>query len=286
MRYGLRLGPWPHVVISTTPKPRKLIKELFKRDDCVITTASTKDNPHLHKDVRKALYEDYEGTRMGRQELHAELLEDVENALWTYENIEKFRIPIAWCPEEFDRVVVGVDPAVSSVNDEHGIIVCGMLGPFAYDRAEPRNTDMSHAFVLDDQTMMGKPEDWARVVRNAFNDWQANLIVAEINNGYELVLRNIHALDDTLPVKDEWASRGKAKRAEPVANFYQQGRIHHVGAFEELEDQMTSFDPFEPDDTWSPDRMDAMVWGMTNLMVRKNTMRSSNYEDMRQRGRR
>jgi phage terminase large subunit-like protein len=183
-------------------------------------------------------------------------------------------------------VVVGVDPAVSSVNDEHGIIVCGMLGPFAYDRAEPRNTDMSHAFVLDDQTMMGKPEDWARVVRNAFNDWQANLIVAEINNGYELVLRNIHALDDTLPVKDEWASRGKAKRAEPVANFYQQGRIHHVGAFEELEDQMTSFDPFEPDDTWSPDRMDAMVWGMTNLMVRKNTMRSSNYEDMRQRGRR
>lgn len=285
MRYGLRLGPWPHVVASTTPKPRKLIKELVRADNVVITRATTEDNPHLHPDVKAALYEDYGGTRLGRQELYAELLEDTPGALWNYEVIEDNRITIAEMPDWMDKIGVGVDPAVTVAGDETGIIVAGVVPP--YDWTKDRHTeDRRHGFILCDYSLNESPAGWAKEVINAYREWEANIVVAEVNNGGDLVAHTIHTLDSGVPIKAVHASRGKAKRAEPISALYQQGLVHHVGEFPELEEQMTSWDSLEPDESWSPDRMDAMVWALTELMVTPKMMRRQLAQDNRLRGRR
>lgn len=271
MRYGLRLGIRPHWIASTTPKSRKLIRELVKKareqiDGIVMTHGTTDDNPHLQEHIRDMLYEDYGGTRLGRQELSGELLEDVENALWKATDIDAWRLKPMSLPRRFDRIAIGVDPAGGG-DDEHGIVVAGMLR--FYDPLPHMVSDYSHyphGFILGDYSCQGSPREWAMKVKEAYKDWAANFVVGEINFGGPLVKANVHSLDPTIPFEEVHASRGKARRAEPISNMYQQGRVHHVGTFGHLEDQMTTFDAVEPDPSWSPDRMDAMVWVLSKLL--------------------
>lgn len=277
MRYGLRVGPHPHVIVSTTPKALKLIKELYRdgleqntdedgQIKVVMTRATTADNPHLDAKVRRALFDDYAGTRMGRQELYAEILEDVENALWNTAMIENDRLNPAHRPHHFDRIVVGVDPQGKNKedgkNDETGIIAVGRIDHWL---AEGDYKHLPHGFVLEDHSGRYGAKEWADVAIECYYRLHADAIVVETNNGGDLVKRNIHASDPNVRVLEVTATRGKARRASPIVNIYEQHRIHHVGVFPHLEDQMTTWDQFEPDESWSPDRMDALVWALTRL---------------------
>ena len=296
MRYGLRVGPHPHVVVSTTPKNRKLIKELVTKAltkvldpdtgeiEVVMTKATTMDNPHLDKRVKRMLIEDYGNTRMGRQELYAEILDDNQNALWTEPIIEAGRILQVNEPEHYDRKVVAIDPAVGGAN-EHGIVVCGAVAKWQH-RADSAFSHMPQGFVIDDLTCVGSPNEWARKAIGAFKQHRADYVVAEKNNGGDMVQHTIQSLDPGVPVKLVWASRGKAKRAEPISMLYEQGRIHHIGNFPELEDQMCEYDADEPDESWSPDRMDAMVWGFHELLVGGQDIQNGQVRDTRLRHRR
>lgn len=285
IRYGLRVGPRPHAIISTTPKNRKLIKKLIADPTTAITKATTADNPYLDEGVKRRLFEDYGGTRMGRQELYAEILEDIEGALWTGDMIDLNRISLKQLPRKLDLIVVGVDPAAKDTDnsDETGIIVVGMVRK--YDVLDFRD-ERSHGFILGDYTIKGKPEAWAKAVLSAYDDWGANRVVAEINNGGDMVTHTLRTYRNSLPIKVEHASRGKAQRAEPVSTLYEQGRMHHVGIYPHLEDQMTTFDVMDPDPSWSPDRMDAMVWGATNTLVSPSMLRQSTVRDDRLKKRR
>lgn len=297
MRYGLRVGPWPHWIASTTPKPKKLIKELKQKaitgvlrsnghPEVVMTSATTKDNPHLDDEVKKQLFEDYGGTRLGRQELYAEILDDVPNALWLPPFIDETRIDMAVLPH-LDVIVVGVDPPAKETGAECGIIVSGKVD--RWDLPVQRELglhDRSHGFVLDDRSKAGRPDEWAKAVISAFDDWKANRVVVEVNNGGDMVKHTLRQIRQSLPVKEVHASRGKAKRAEPVATLYEQRRMHHLGYFPHLEDQQLTFDPDEPDPEPSPDRMDACVWGFTDLMVSHSSVVQSQTRDDRLRGRR
>lgn len=286
IRYGLRVGPRPHAIASTTPKARKLIKKLLLDVNTAVTRAITSDNPYLDEGVRSRLFEDYGGTRMGRQELYAEILEDIEGALWSTEMIERSRITLDELPRKFDRIVVGVDPGAKETenSDETGIIVVGYTRQYTppHQHLDAR----SHGFVLADYSVRGKPEKWAKAVLQAYDDYGANLVVVEINNGGDMISHTLRTYRDTLPIKTEHASRGKAQRAEPVASLSEQGRLHMVGHHPKLEDQMTTYDVMDPDPSWSPDHMDAMVWAVTNLMVSQTMARSSTVEDTRLRKRR
>lgn len=286
MRYGLRIGPRPHWVGSTTPKPRLQIKKLVADPRIAITKATTKDNPHLDAGVRAALYEDYEGTRLGRQELLGEILDDVEGAMWAFDDIENNRIDVMSQPDFYDRIIVGVDPAVSRGGDEVGIVTAGIVGPWKYSFASDETEHLSHGFILGDNSLNATPRGWAKEVLRAYRDYQANYIVAEVNQGGDLVVSNIHQINDALPVRTVHATRGKQVRAEPVANLYQQGRVHHVGSFDKLEEQMISWDPVDPDPAWSPDRMDALVWALTDAMVKRGVVRAAKVRDNRLLGRR
>lgn len=286
IRYGLRVGPRPHVIISTTPKARKLIKKLVLQAKNnpgygVITSASTFANPHLDERVKEALREDYEGTRMGRQELYAELLEDNENGLFIPDNIERYRLPLFQYPDQIDKIVVGVDPQAKEGGDNTGIIVAGTIRT-GWEARDKR----SHGFILGDNSRNGKPEQWAQSVVAAFNDFEANEVVAEINNGGDMVKSTLRTANGSLPIHVVHATRGKDKRAEPVSALYEQGRIHHVGNFPELEEEMVDYDPVDPDTSWSPDRMDAMVWAITRLMVKSSVTQTSMNHDAANRGRR
>lgn len=298
MRYGLRVGPWPHVVVSTTPKALKLIKELAKRAKLeegkrdpyiVITKATTEDNPHLDARVKTDLYDDYGGTRLGRQELHAEILEDVENALWTPEDIELYRLKVSEQPPRYPRIAVGVDPAAKEGGDDTGIVVVGMLPNLTMWHRAPNywpHLMRPHMFTLADYSVNGKPDVWARRVVEAMNDFDAHIVIAEVNNGGEMVEHTIHTVDDTIPVKSVHATRGKERRAEPISSVFQQGRGHHVGMLPKLEDQMVTWDPIEPDESWSPDRMDAMVWAASHLVVQKQAAKQYETTGRRLAGRR
>lgn len=264
LMFGLRLGPRPQVVATTTPKPTQLIRDIIKRKDTIVTRGRTKDNEkNLAKAFIETVVKKYEGTRLGRQELDGELLEDVPGALWTSSMIEASRMTVA--PQEFSRLVVAVDPAVSSheESDETGIVVCG----------RGRDDLRDHAFVLDDRSgrhpaasISSDAPSWAKVAVQAYYEWRADRIVAEKNNGGDLVAAAIRQVDPNVPVTLVWASRGKAKRAEPVALLWEQKRAHIVGLSHKLEDEMTQFQPDDPTAS-SPNRMDAMVWGVTELMV-------------------
>ena len=296
MRYGLRVGPWPHVIVSTTPKNRMLIKELSKKAmsgdvdeitgelEVVMTTGTTADNPHLDQRVKRMLYEDYSGTRIGRQELFGEILEDIESALWNHSIIDKTRLMINEQPDSYDMKVVGVDPAVGGAND-HGIIVCGKVNKYRTHEDNPFS-NLPHGFILDDQTCSGSPNTWAKRAIAAYYDHEANYIVAERNNGGDMVANTIRGIDSTVPIKTVWATRGKARRAEPISMMYEQNRIHHIGELPSLEDQMCEFDPDDPDNSWSPDRMDAMVWAMTELLIGNRQLGTSKMLDTRLRRRR
>ena len=267
LRMGLRLGQDPRTVITTTPTPNKLIKELIAdkrlaRDGTPwvrVTRGSTFDNAaNLADDFLAELKAKYEGTRLGRQELEAEILTDKPGALWTYTRLEECRR--AERPEILKRVVVAVDPPVTSGEDadECGI-VCAAVGPDG------------HAYVLDDWSERGlSPKQWADKATRLYVEQQADCIVAEANQGGEMITQIFRDIDSSIPVRLTWTgSRGKVTRAEPVSNLYEQGRVHHVGFFKALEDQMCEFTPDFDRKTagYSPDRVDALVWAISYLML-------------------
>jgi phage terminase large subunit-like protein len=251
---GLRLGRAPQVVITTTPKPVKLLRELIANPATVVTRGSTYENrANLAPAFFNWIIRQYEGTRIGRQELNAELLEEVEGALWTLNMIEETRVTKI---PEMSRVVVAIDPAMTSGEDadETGIVVAG------------RGID-GHAYILRDLTCRLSPNAWAGRAVNAYREFGADRIVAEVNNGGDLVEDVIRVVDRNVSYRAVRASRGKVVRAEPIAALYEQKKVHHVGIFEELEAEMCSFVPDHLDA--SPDRVDALVWALTELMVNR-----------------
>lgn len=259
---GLRLGQHPRIVITTTPKPSPIVVDLVNRsrsepDKVRITTGSTFDNAaNLPDSQLAALRARYEGTTLGRQELYAELILDDPNALWSRTLIDESRVPeYSVKVKDLTEIVVALDPSMSALGErdsETGIIVAG------------RGHD-GHCYILEDATLMRpSPDTWAREAVNKYHKWQANKIVAEVNQGYDLVEHTIRTADDKVPLKKVYATRGgKFLRAEPIAALYEQGRVHHVGMFPQLEDQMTQWIPGKA----SPDRLDAMVWAVTQLML-------------------
>lgn len=262
LQLGLRLGQRPRTFISTTPKPTKLLRSLIARAgaDVAVTRGSTYDNrANLAPSFFTQIVAQFEGTRLGRQELLAELLEDVPGALWSRDLIERARIPRLPDDKAFGltRIVVAVDPAISvgENSDETGIIVAGV------------GTDKK-GYVLEDLSGRYAPHEWAQRAVEAFRRHKADRIVAESNQGGLMVENTLRVVDGNVPVKLVHASRGKITRAEPVSALYEQGRVHHVGAFDALEDQLCTFCPGS---TGSPDRLDALVWGLTSLMVEAAT---------------
>ena len=245
---GLRLGDDPRCVVTTTPKPYKLIRDLVAGDGTVVTKGTTYENlDNLAPAFRANVLSLYEGTRLGRQELHAELLDDVPGALWTRADIEAHRVT---AHPDLVRVVVAIDPSVTSNedSDEAGIVVAG------------RGVD-GDAYVLADVSRRDSPLGWARAAVAAYHTHVADRIVAEVNNGGDMVEVTLRTVEPTVPYRTLHASRGKVARAEPIAALYEQGRVHHVGSFDALEDQMCSYVPGGD----SPDRMDALVWAITDL---------------------
>jgi phage terminase large subunit-like protein len=245
---GLRLGQKPRIAVATTPRPTKLIRSLINDPTCHVTRGTTYDNrANLAPSFFDQVIRRYEGSRLGRQELNAEILDDIEGALWTYATMDRNRVA---SPPELVRVVVGVDPKTSSEADsETGIIVAG------------KGTD-EDVYILEDCSINDLPDAWARSVVNAYTRHQADRIIAEANQGGDMVTSVLRTVDRNISITPVWASRGKQTRAEPIAALYEQGRVHHVGALPQLEDQMCTWVPGAP----SPDRMDALVWAVTALM--------------------
>jgi predicted phage terminase large subunit-like protein len=259
LMFGLRLGPDPRVVVTTTPKPIKIIRELIADPTTVITRGSTYDNrANLAPAFLQQIVRKYEGTRLGRQELNAEILDDVPGALWSRALIEETRWPVHRNIPDLVRIVVAIDPAMSSGEDadETGIIVAG------------KDVD-GHGYVLADLSGRYPPTEWAKAAIAAYKEHRADRIVAEVNNGGEMVEATLRVLDPNVSYTAVRASRGKVTRAEPIAALYEQDRIHHLGAFAQLEDQMCGFSSDFDRQTagYSPDRVDALVWAFTELLV-------------------
>lgn len=254
LMFGLRLGKDPRVIVTTTPKPVKVIRDLVEDPTTVVTRGSTYENiANLAPAFVEQIIAKYEGTRLGRQELYAEILDDVPGALWSRAVIDGLRVKEAL---ELRRIVVAIDPAVTSEegSDETGIIVAGV----GYD---------GHGYVLKDLACRASPNDWARRAVEAYYRYEADAIIGEVNNGGDLVETVIRTVDRNVPFKAVRASRGKAVRAEPVAALYEQGRVHHVGTFDVLEDQLCAITPDGYQGAGSPDRADALVWALTELML-------------------
>lgn len=257
LQFGLRLGEAPRQVVTTTPRPIPLIKALLADPQSAVSRVRTAANAaNLAPGFLDAIVGRYRGTRLGRQELDAELLEDRPDALFPRALIERSRVAAA---PELRRIVVAVDPPASSGPhaDACGIVVAG-LG------ADGRG------YVLADRTVeRARPLDWARAAIRAFRIYAADRIVVEINQGGDLVEAVIRQIDAAVPVKPVRAMRGKWLRAEPVAALYEQGRVAHVGVFAALEDEMSDFGPDGLSGGRSPDRVDALVWALTELLLRE-----------------
>lgn len=259
---GLRLGNHPQAVVTTTPKPISLIKNFVAQgaqpgSGVIVTRGSTYDNVfHLPESYLQEITAAFGGTRFGRQELYGDVLEPA-GGLFKAEWIK--RTNVAPARTEFSRVVVGVDPAITTNNDETGIVVVGRAGDRAY--------------VLEDLSGMWTPNQWAQKVCDAYHRWNATRVVAETNAGGLLIAQAINSVDRSVVVQPARAYPGSSKgtRAEPTAALYEQRRVFHVGKFEKLEEQMCTWDPTARDDLRgrtkksSPDRMDALVWAMSDL---------------------
>lgn len=258
VQFGLRLGEHPKTLVTTTPRPLPVIRKLINDNDTYVTRGSTADNAgNLAGTFLKQIYERYSGTRLGRQELEGEILEDVPGALWNRTSIDDNRVKEV---PELDRIIVAVDPAVSSNegSDETGIVAAGLA----------RDSEgYAKGYILADRSLKGSPEEWAKAAVRLYRELQADRIVAEKNQGGEMVASVIRAVDRSVPVTLVHASRGKAIRAEPISALYEQGRVHHVGRFDKLEDQMCTFsiDNVRDTNSGSPDRVDALVWALTDL---------------------
>ena len=251
MLLGLRLGESPRALVTTTPRPTKLVKELIGQPTTVVTRGSTYDNrENLAPSFLDSIIKRYENTRLGRQELQGEIIEDVEGALWTLMMLDELRVDE---PPDLERIVVAVDPAVSAHqdSDETGIVAVGI------------GVD-GEGYVLADRSCRLSPDGWGRRVVGAYHDLEAERVVVESNQGGDLVVSLLATVDPSVPVKRIHASRGKRLRAEPVAARYEQARVHHVGVFPELEDQMMSF---AGDSGGADDRVDARVHGLPEAVL-------------------
>ncbi|MBO9408043.1 DNA-packaging protein [Shimia sp. R9_1] len=260
LQFALRLGENPQQVVTTTPRNVGVLKKLLKVDSTVQTSAPTEANrAYLAESFLREVEARYAGTRLGRQELAGELLEDMDGALWTHSQLEGLRCEVL---PQMDRIVVAVDPPVSghAGSDECGIIVVGACtkGPVQEWRA----------CVLDDVSVRAaSPDAWARVALTAMESWGADRLVAEVNQGGDLVQAVINQIDPLVPYKAVRASRGKAARAEPVAALYEQGRVTHMAGLETLEDQMCEMTTQGFAGQGSPDRVDALVWALHELII-------------------
>lgn len=250
INFGNRYGAKPLQIYTTTPRPTALIREMVGAANVITRRGTMYENvDNLAPSAVNYLLKKYQHTRLGRQELMAEILDDTPGALWTRKLLEKCyatKIP------QMRRVVVSVDPAITSgeESNETGIIVVG-LGEDGY------------GYILDDVSLQGSPDEWARQAVFAFDQWKANYIVAEDNQGGEMVEYTLKTIDKRVPVKRVHAKRGKYIRAEPVAALYEQGKIKHYGVLARLEDQLCTWVAGED----SPDHLDAMVQGVTELML-------------------
>ncbi len=252
---GLRLGEHPRAIVTTTPKPTALMRKVMAQRDTVETRGRTHDNPHLAASVVAHFEELYGGTRLGRQELDGELIDDVAGALWTRAMIEDCRIGAT---PALVRIVVGVDPPAGVDGDACGIVACGI------DAA-------GVGYVLEDASVVGEsPEGWARVVAGCAARWRADRVVAEKNNGGEMVRSVLSGANGALPIRLVHASHGKSARAEPVAARYERGQVKHAGAFPALEDELAGLQAGGgyAGPGRSPDRADACVWALTELLLR------------------
>ncbi len=263
LMFGLRLGEHPQGIVATTPRPTKIVRELIKSQFTHLTTGSTYENrDNLAPSFFTQIISKYEGTRLGRQELNAELLEDTPGAIFNRDNLDEYRINVA---PKLAKLVVAVDPAATATedSDETGIIVAG-------------STPEKHGYILHDGTMKDSPSAWGKRVVQLHDSHMADCVVVETNNGgdmLELVIRTAAEAmrrsgerpTSQIVIRKVHASRGKYTRAEPVSALYDQGRVHHVGVQAKLEDQMCSFVPGELDGP--DDRLDAMVWAITYLLL-------------------
>jgi len=259
LQFALRLGQHPQQVVTTTPKNVAVLKRILGNASTVTTHAPTEANrAYLAESFLAEVEARYAGTRLGRQELEGLLLEDVEGALWTTSMLERCRVEAA---PRLSRIVVAVDPAVSSgaASDECGIVVAGVVseGPVTEWRA----------YVLEDASVRGGPLDWARAAVAAMQRHGAERLVAEVNQGGDLVESVIRQVDPLVPFRALRAGRGKGLRAEPVAALYEQGRVHHLRGLGALEDQMCRMSVAGYDGRGSPDRLDALVWAIHELVI-------------------
>ena len=256
LQFGLRLGDDPRQLVTTTPRPVPLLKRLLGLPGTTVTHAPTRANaPFLAPGFLEAVVSRYAGTRLGRQELDGELIEDRPDALWSRDRLETLRVDRA--PQEMSRIVIAVDPPASSGrrSDACGIVAAG-LGADGL------------AYVLADRSMArARPSDWAAAATGLWHGLHADCLVAEVNQGGEMVAEVIAGADAGVPVRQVRATRGKFSRAEPVAMLYDQDRIRHVGTMPELEDEMVDFGPTGLSSGRSPDRLDALVWALTELLL-------------------
>ncbi len=260
LQFGLRLGAHPQVCITTTPRNIGLLKELLEAEGTVSTHAPTEANKaNLAKGFLAAVQARYAGTRLGRQELDGVLIEEAEGALWTAARLEAARVREV---PEMSRIVVAVDPPVSGTasSDACGIIVAGVV-------AEGPVQDW-RAYVLEDASVEGaSPMAWAEAAVAAMHRWGAERMVAEVNQGGDLVEQVIRQVDPLVSLRKVHASKGKSARAEPVAALYEQGRVHHFTGLGQLEDEMCQLTLHGFHGKGSPDRTDALVWALNELIL-------------------
>ena len=260
LQFALRLGKNPRCVVTTTPRSVEVLKAILKNPSTVITHAPTEANrAHLAESFLAEVQARYGGTRLGRQELDGVLVEDEEGALWTTAMLERARVGVV---PEFSRIVVAVDPPVTATkqSDECGIVVVG-----ADTRGDPKDW---RAVVLEDASVKGaSPEGWARAALAAMERHGADRLVAEVNQGGDLVEQVVRTIDPQVPFRAVHATRSKMLRAEPVAALYEQGRVAHVRGLGALEDQMCKMTAVGWKGSGSPDRLDALVWALTELIV-------------------
>jgi phage terminase large subunit-like protein len=256
LMFGLRLGDYPQHLITTTPRRVALIRQLADSPDIAITRGSTYDNLENLAPVFQAQILQYEGSNIGRQEIFGEILDEVEGALWTADLLEAHRI--ADVPE-LGRTVVAVDPPGGAT--EAGIVVAAVTkGACVCDH---RHEDLPHILILDDASLRPtSPAAWGEAAVDAYDRWEADRIVGEVNYGGDMVDHVVRGVRRNVSYKPVRAAKGKHRRAEPVAALYEQGRVHHVGSFPTLESELTTW---VEEDAWSPNRLDALVWAVTEF---------------------
>jgi phage terminase large subunit-like protein len=265
LQFGLRLGSRPRWLVTTTPRPIKLLKELLSRTDVVVTRGSTFENAeNLAGPFLEAIRARYEGTRLGRQELNAELLIDVQGALWTRDMLEQ--VHYRGVVPDMKRIVVAVDPSGTRGQDDGGDSIGIVAAGLGVDGL---------GYVLADRTCKLSPNGWGRAAVNAYLEFRADRIVAERNFGGAMVEHVIRTVDSSVSYREVTASRGKIARAEPIAALYEQCRVRHAGKFPELEDQMAAMTGDGYSGDGSPDRCDALVWALTELMTKPQVLCAS-----------